>query len=118
MFELLAPFVCLDSLIYVENECLHCVLMLDQVSEAESMEEEKQRGAEPKEEEKQRPTEKLKSDEALQLNIMDSESIEAAVLDLEEMIVRFEWLKDILTPDSSEKNSWIYEDYHPSSSRM
>ncbi|KAG7611598.1 Agenet domain plant type [Arabidopsis suecica] len=90
----------------------------DQVSEAESMEEEKQRGAEPKEEEKQRPTEKLKSDEALQLNIMDSESIEAAVLDLEEMIVRFEWLKDILTPDSSEKNSWIYEDYHPSSSRM
>ncbi|KAG7533059.1 Agenet domain plant type [Arabidopsis thaliana x Arabidopsis arenosa] len=90
----------------------------DQVNEAESMEEEEQSGAEPRKEEKQRHTEKLKKDGALQLNIMESESVEAAVLDLEELIVRFEWMKGILAPDSSEKSSWIYEPYRPSSSRI
>lgn len=108
MFKLFAPSVSLDSLVYVVYECLPCVVTLDQVSEAKSMEEEEQTGAEPREEKKQRHTEKLKKDGALQLNIMESESVEAAVLDLEELIVRFEWMKGILAPDSSEKSSWIY----------
>lgn len=124
MFELLIPFVYLDSLVYVENIFLPCVVTLGQVSGAESMEEEKQRpsdevsGAEYRDEEKQRPTEKLKSDGDLRLNIMESESLEAAVLDLEELIVRFEWMKGMLAPTSSEKSSWVYVDYRPSSSRI
>ncbi|XP_019087232.1 PREDICTED: uncharacterized protein LOC104725214 [Camelina sativa] len=95
----------------------------DEVSGAESMEDEKQgpsdevSGAESKDEEKQRATEKVISDGDLRLNIMESESVEAAVMDLEELIVRFEWLKGKLGPKSSEKASWVYEDYRPSSSR-
>ncbi|XP_010494207.1 PREDICTED: uncharacterized protein LOC104771395 [Camelina sativa] len=96
---------------------------LDEVSGAESMEDEKQgpsdevSGAESRDEEKQRATEKLISDGDLRLNIMESESVEAAVMDLEELIVRLEWLKGKLGPKSSEKASWVYEDYRPSSSR-
>ncbi|EOA13765.1 hypothetical protein CARUB_v10026857mg [Capsella rubella] len=96
----------------------------DEVSAAESMEEEKQRPpdevsvAESREEKNQRSTEKMESNDDLPLNIMESESVVAAVMDLEELIVRFGWLKGRLAPNSSEKTSWVYEDYRPSSSRM
>ncbi|KAL1206452.1 hypothetical protein V5N11_020815 [Cardamine amara subsp. amara] len=91
----------------------------DQVmSGAESTEEETQRSTEKLEEETQIPTQNFKGHGDLRLNIMESESIEAAVLDMEELIVRFEWLKDKLNPNSSEKSSWKYEDYCQSSSRM
>lgn len=88
-----------------------CDVTLDQMSGAESREEETQRSTEKLKEE----TQNLKGDGDLRLNIMESESIEAAFLDLEELIVRFEWLKDKLTPDPSEKSSWKYEDYCQSS---
>lgn len=71
------------------------------------------------EEEKQRSTETLKGGNGdLALNMMESECIEAAVMDLEELIVRIEWLKGLLpldVPNSSQHSSWRYEDYLPSS---
>ncbi|XP_013609033.1 PREDICTED: uncharacterized protein LOC106315755 isoform X3 [Brassica oleracea var. oleracea] len=70
---------------------------------------------ETREEEKQRPTKKLVGDEDLALNIMESESIEAAVMDLEEQIVRIEWIKEMLLLNS-DNSTWIYEDYPPPSS--
>lgn len=70
---------------------------------------------ETREEEKVKPTKKLVGDEEdLALNIMESESIEAAVMDLEEIVVRIEWIKGMLSLNS-ENSTWIYEDYHPSS---
>lgn len=77
------------------------------------------KGGKTREEEKQRSTEILKGGNGdLALNIMESESIEAAVMDLEEIIVRIEWLKGLLpldVPNSSQHSSWRYEDYLPSS---
>uniref|UniRef100_A0A1J3F6W0 Agenet domain-containing protein n=1 Tax=Noccaea caerulescens TaxID=107243 RepID=A0A1J3F6W0_NOCCA len=77
------------------------------------------KGGKTREEEKQRSTEILKGGNGdLALNIMESESIEAAVMDLEELIVRIEWLKGLLpldVPNSSQHSSWRYEDYLPSS---
>lgn len=59
----------------------------------------------------------MKGDGDLRLNIMESESIEAAVLDIEEMIVRLGWLKAKLTDvGEGAKSCWKYEDYLPSSS--
>lgn len=49
---------------------------------------------------------------------MESDSIEAAVLDIEELIVRIEWLKRKLNPDVGEGNCWKYEDYLASSTLM
>lgn len=70
---------------------------------------------ETREEEKVKPTKKLVGDEEdLALNIMESESIEAAVMDLEEIVVRIEWIKGMLSLNS-ENSTWIYQDYHPSS---
>ncbi|CAH2070278.1 unnamed protein product [Thlaspi arvense] len=53
--------------------------------------------------------------EELPLNINESDSLEAAVFDLEELIVRIEWLKRMLKPDVGEasKAYWKYEDYLP-----
>lgn len=70
---------------------------------------------ETREEEKLRPAKKLVGDEDLALNIMESESIEAAVMDLEEQIVRIEWIKGMLLLNS-DNSTWIYEDYPPPSS--
>lgn len=73
------------------------------------------------EEQMQGPMQKLKGDGDLRLNIMESETTEAAFLDLEELIVRIQWLKGMLTEDESNslvKSSWKYVDYRPSSSRM
>lgn len=84
----------------------------------ETREEEKQRPTKKlavEEEEKLRPTKKLVGDEDLALNIMESESIEAAVMDLEEQIVRIEWIKEMLLLNS-DNSTWIYEDYPPPSS--
>ncbi|CAN8302204.1 unnamed protein product [Cochlearia groenlandica] len=60
----------------------------------------------------------LNGEGQLQLNIMESDSIEAAVYDLEELIVRIEWIKDMLSPDGGggSESSWKYEDHRPSSS--
>lgn len=70
---------------------------------------------ETREEEKVKPTKKLVGyEEDLALNIMESESIEAAVMDLEEIVVRIEWIKGMLSLNS-ENSTWIYQDYHPSS---
>ncbi|CAN8255304.1 unnamed protein product [Cochlearia groenlandica] len=62
----------------------------------------------------------LKGEGELRLNIMESDSIEAAIYDLEELIVRIEWIKDMLSPDGERgsESSWIYEDHRPSSSGM
>ncbi|XP_048623481.1 uncharacterized protein LOC125605489 [Brassica napus] len=84
----------------------------------ETREEEKQRPTKKlavEEEEKLRPTKKLVGDQDLALNIMESESIEAAVMDLEEQIVRIEWIKGMLLLNS-DNSTWIYEDYPPPSS--
>ncbi|KAL0793616.1 hypothetical protein Bca101_064993 [Brassica carinata] len=70
---------------------------------------------ETREEEKLRSAKKLVGDEGLVLNIMESESIEAAVMDLEEQVVRIEWIKGMLSLNS-ENSTWIYEDYPPPSS--
>lgn len=70
------------------------------------------------EEKMQGPMQKLKGEGDLRLNIMESDTKEAAVLDLEELIVRIQWLKGMLAQDesnSSEKSSWKYVDYRPSS---
>ncbi|KAH0932345.1 hypothetical protein HID58_009462, partial [Brassica napus] len=48
-------------------------------------------------------------------NIDESDSIEAAVYDLEELIVRIEWIKNMLSPDVGEGSTWKYQDYRPSS---
>ncbi|CAA7029159.1 unnamed protein product [Microthlaspi erraticum] len=60
----------------------------------------------------------LTGNEGLRLNITDSKSVDAAVFDLEELIVRIEWLKGLLTPDVGDGSYWEYEDYCPSSSGM
>ncbi|KAL1198317.1 hypothetical protein V5N11_026847 [Cardamine amara subsp. amara] len=62
-------------------------------------------------------TQEVKSNGGLKLNIMESDSIEAAVLDIEELIVRIKWLKRKLNPDVGE-SCWKYEDHIASSSRM
>ena len=87
------------------DECFRCVTS-DQVKGADE---------ETREEEKLRPAKKLVGDEDLALNIMESESIEAAVMDLEEQIVRIEWIKGMLLLNS-DNSTWIYEDYPPPSS--
>lgn len=48
---------------------------------------------------------------------MKSDTIDAPVKDLEECIVRIEWLKSMLRPDVGEgaKSHWRYEDYRPPS---
>uniref|UniRef100_A0A0D3B3W2 Agenet domain-containing protein n=1 Tax=Brassica oleracea var. oleracea TaxID=109376 RepID=A0A0D3B3W2_BRAOL len=48
-------------------------------------------------------------------NIDESDSIEAAVYDLEELIVRIEWIKNMLSPDVGGGSTWKYQDYRPSS---
>ncbi|KAJ0261759.1 Aproteint domain-containing protein [Hirschfeldia incana] len=48
-------------------------------------------------------------------NIDESDSIEAAVYDLEELIVRMEWIKSMLSADVGEGSTWKYKDYRPSS---
>ncbi|CAN6976781.1 unnamed protein product [Brassica oleracea var. botrytis] len=54
----------------------------------------------------------------IRLNIEESDSVEAAVCDLEELIVRIEWIKKMLSPDVGEGSTWIYQDYRPSSKGM
>ncbi|KAJ4874044.1 Agenet domain-containing protein [Raphanus sativus] len=51
-------------------------------------------------------------------NIDESDSVEAAVYDLEELIVRIEWIKKMLSPDVGEGSTWKYQDYRPSSKGM
>ena len=51
-------------------------------------------------------------------NIDESDSIEAAVYDLEELIVRIEWIKNMLSPDVGGGSTWKYQDYRPSSKGM
>ncbi|CAH8360778.1 unnamed protein product [Eruca vesicaria subsp. sativa] len=67
---------------------------------------------ETREEGKVRVTKKLVGEEGLVLNIMESESIEAAVMDLEEQVVRIEWIKGMLSLNvpNSETSTWICED--------
>ncbi|KAG7612688.1 Agenet-like domain [Arabidopsis suecica] len=69
-------------------------------------------------EQTKKTTKQVEGNEGLRLNIMESDGIEAAVLDIEELIVRIDWFKGILKPDVGEgaKCSWKYEDYRPSSS--
>ncbi|KAG7533892.1 Agenet domain plant type [Arabidopsis thaliana x Arabidopsis arenosa] len=69
-------------------------------------------------EQTKKATKQVGGNEGLRLNIMESESIEAAVMDIEELIVRLDWLKGKLKPDVGEgaKPYWKYEDYRPSSS--
>ncbi|CAH8386109.1 unnamed protein product [Eruca vesicaria subsp. sativa] len=54
---------------------------------------------------------KLVGDEGLALNIMESDSAEAAVMDLEEVVVRIEWIKGMLSLNvpNSETSTWICE---------
>ncbi|KAF8049386.1 hypothetical protein N665_2222s0001 [Sinapis alba] len=87
----------------------------NEVKGAEETREEEEE--EEEEEEKLRTTKKLVGDEDLVLNIMESESIEAAVMDLEEQVVRIEWIKGMLSLNvpTSEYSTWIYEDYPPPS---
>ncbi|CAN8287650.1 unnamed protein product [Cochlearia groenlandica] len=76
---------------------------------------------ETREEQVQGTARESKGDGAMKLNIMVSETKEAAVNDLEECIVRIEWIKGMLSQaaDSfSETSSWKYEDYAPSSKRI
>ncbi|KAL0673607.1 hypothetical protein Bca4012_001588 [Brassica carinata] len=54
----------------------------------------------------------------IRLNIEESDSVEAAVCDLEELIIRIEWIKKMLSPDVGEGSTWIYQDYRPSSKGM
>ncbi|CAF1699357.1 BnaC03g15670D [Brassica napus] len=54
----------------------------------------------------------------IRLNIEESDSVEAAVYDLEELIVRIEWIKKMLSPDVGEGSTWKYQDYRPSSKGM
>ncbi|XP_023633605.1 uncharacterized protein LOC17875216 isoform X2 [Capsella rubella] len=73
---------------------------------------------ETEEEQTKNDTQEDKGDGSLKLNIMESDSIEAPILDLEELIVRLGWLKAKLNPDLGEgaKTYWKYEDHRPSSS--
>ncbi|KAJ0261758.1 Agenet-like domain-containing protein [Hirschfeldia incana] len=60
----------------------------------------------------------VKDSEDIQLNIDQSESVEAAVYDLEELIVRIEWIRKMLSPeapDVGEGSTWKYQDYRTSS---
>lgn len=61
----------------------------------------------------ERAMEILTGNEGFRLNIMESGSIDAAAFDLEELIVRIEWLKRLLTPDVGDGSYWEYEDYCP-----
>ncbi|XP_019095618.1 PREDICTED: uncharacterized protein LOC109130486, partial [Camelina sativa] len=70
------------------------------------------------EEQTKEDTQQVQGVEGLRLNIMESDSIEAAVLNIEELIARLGWLKAKLDPDLREgaKSYWKYEDHRPSSS--
>ncbi|KAF8085726.1 hypothetical protein N665_0649s0002 [Sinapis alba] len=92
-----------------KRQCAKLMKLQNEVKGAEETREE---------EEKLRTTKKLVGDEDLVLNIMESESIEAAVMDLEEQVVRIEWIKGMLSLNvvpTSENSTWICEDYPPSS---
>ncbi|KAF8116766.1 hypothetical protein N665_0014s0030 [Sinapis alba] len=60
----------------------------------------------------------VKGNGEIRLNIDESDSIEAAVYDLEELIVRIKWIKKMLSPDVGEGSTWKYQDYRPSSKGM
>ncbi|XP_010519184.1 PREDICTED: uncharacterized protein LOC104798705 isoform X2 [Tarenaya hassleriana] len=64
---------------------------------------------------------KLKVDESLPLNIMVSNAIDAAVLDLEELVSRIKWMKSILSSNleksSCSTSAWVFQEYCPSSTR-
>ncbi|XP_018472810.1 uncharacterized protein LOC130503760 [Raphanus sativus] len=60
----------------------------------------------------------VKDSEDIRLNIDQSNSVEAAVCDLEELIVRIEWIKKMLSPDVGEVSTWKYQDHRPSSKGM
>ncbi|XP_010442730.1 PREDICTED: uncharacterized protein LOC104725718 [Camelina sativa] len=91
-----------------------CAKLVKPKNEDEEMED----VAETGEEQTKEDTQQEQGDEGLRLNIMESDSIEAAVLDIEELIVRLGWLKAKLDPDLGEgaKSYWKYEDHRPSSS--
>lgn len=73
-------------------------------------------GKEPKKKQKtEGAMQILTGNEGFRLNITESDSVDAAAFDLEELIVRIEWLKRLLTPDVGDGSYWEYEDYCPSS---
>ncbi|KAG2377311.1 uncharacterized protein HKW66_Vig0259080 [Vigna angularis] len=61
---------------------------------------------------------KKSSDRSLYLNSMSSNTIEAAIMDLEELVNRIKWLRDVLnlrvSPLSDTKQSWEFSKHHPS----
>ncbi|MED6106839.1 hypothetical protein PIB30_008226 [Stylosanthes scabra] len=63
------------------------------------------------------PSKKMRSNDSLGLNSMSSNTIEAAVLDLEELVNRIKWLRGILnfvSPSSCTKPpSWEFSQHHP-----
>lgn len=62
------------------------------------------------------PAKKMRSNSSLCLNSMSSNSIEAAILDLEELVNRIKWLRDVLhceVPMSGTKHpSWEFLQHH------
>ncbi|XP_057751358.1 uncharacterized protein LOC130969588 isoform X3 [Arachis stenosperma] len=62
------------------------------------------------------PSKKMRSSDSLGLNCMSSNTIEAAVLDLEELVNRIKWLRGILNfgiPSSCTKQpSWEFSQHH------
>ncbi|KAL0710356.1 hypothetical protein Bca4012_017334 [Brassica carinata] len=66
----------------------------------------------------ERNMQQVKGNGEISLNIDESDSVEAAVYDLEELIVRIEWIKKMLSPDVGEGSTWKCQDYRPSSKGM
>ncbi|KAL0843945.1 hypothetical protein Bca101_017191 [Brassica carinata] len=78
----------------------------------------KQKTERAKKQKTERDMQQVKGSGEIQLNIDESDSVEAAVHDLEELIVRIEWIKKMLSPDVGEGSTWKYQDYRPSSKGM
>lgn len=64
---------------------------------------------------------KIEADEKICLNSTRSPTIDAAMMDLEELISRVKWIKGILnfgtTLSETPKSSWRFQEHHPSSTK-
>uniref|UniRef100_A0A1J3GH24 Agenet domain-containing protein n=1 Tax=Noccaea caerulescens TaxID=107243 RepID=A0A1J3GH24_NOCCA len=101
----------LPSLNGKKRQCAKLVKRKNEVADVCDTRKEQTEGA--KKQKTERAMEILTGNEGFRLNITESGSIDAAAFDLEELIVRIEWLKRLLTPDVGDVSYWEYEDYCP-----